>query len=609
MHPLVRYAGGAGVRWSVRRTASRFERQFEHCATRQAEVLADLLRLNGGSDCARQLGLVPGMSLAEFRKTVPLTDFETYRPFVERMKRGDLAALLGPSNRLLMYTLSSGTTSESKFVPITARFLDDYRRGWKVWGIRAFDAHPGIHMGEIVQLSSDYDQFRTEAGHPCGNISGLVSAMQSPFVKTMYAVPDCVAKIKSPDAKYYTALRLAVANRRIALLMTANPSTVVHLAHRAAEWSDRLIRDVQEGTLSRDFDIPDDIRRQLWWRISKDRARAAELRTAAERAGALPLGGIWPGLSLISCWTGGSAAAYLPGVRKAMGAIPIRDHGLSASEGRMTIPFADESSTGVLDIGTHFFEFIPESDIDREHPEMLLAHELSPGCDYYILLTTASGFYRYNIRDVVRCHGFRGTTPLLEFLHKGAHMANLTGEKLAESQVVKAVSAVLSRRDLHPRYFTLCPVFADPPGYRLLVESTEVPEPQQAAIAAEIDTELRAANSEYDEKRRTDRLLPVSIDPLPGGTWQRFASARQARLGGSIEQYKHPCLVGDIEFYHRFRAEHLGDLTAARRSADLLDFDEVVEEGRPAAEVGESRRGRRVHVDSVGGVLRPPDAG
>lgn len=559
MHPLVRYSGGVGVRWSIRRTASRFESQFDHCSRRQSEVLSELLALNGSSDCARHLGIVPGMSVDRFRQSVPLTDFETYRPFVERMKRGDLSALLGPDSRLLMYTLSSGTTSESKFVPITSRFLEDYRRGWKVWGIRAFDAHPGVHMGEIVQLSSDYDQFRTEAGHPCGNISGLVSAMQSPFVKTMYSVPDCVARIKSPDAKYYTALRLAVANRRIALVMTANPSTVVHLAHRAAEWSDLLIRDVQEGTLSSQFDIPSAIRRKLWWRIRRDKSRAVELRQAADRAGCLPLGGIWPGLSLISCWTGGSAAAYLPGVRKLFGETPIRDHGLSASEGRMTIPFADETSTGVLDIGTHFFEFILEAEIDCDHPDTLLAHELTPGRDYYILLTTSSGFYRYNIRDVVRCHGFRGTTPLLEFLHKGAHMANLTGEKLSESQVVKAVSAVLARRDLHPNFFTLCPVFADPPGYRLLVESGMVPTAIHAELAKEIDRELCSTNSEYEEKRRTDRLLPVMIESLPSGTWQRFTRNRQSRLGGSIEQYKHPCLVGDLNFFARFREEYLRD--------------------------------------------------
>ena len=552
MHPLVRYAGGVGVRWSIRRQAARFERLLTDCAATQTRVLSELLALNATSDCAKSLGLRPGLTIDEFRRAAPITDFETYRPFVERMKRGELSALLGPTAKLLMYTLSSGTTNDSKFVPITDRFLADYRRGWKVWGIRAFDAHPGVHLGEIVQLSSDYDQFRTEAGHPCGNISGLVSAMQSPFVKTMYAVPDCVAKIKSSDAKYYTALRLAVANRRIALVMTANPSTVIHLAHRAEEWGELLIRDVREGTLSDQFEIDPAIRKALRWRIRKDRQRAQELEAAAALAGALPLGKIWPNLSLISCWTGGSAAAYLPGVRKAMGAVPIRDHGLSASEGRMTIPFEDETSLGVLDIGSHFFEFIPEAEIDSDRPEPLLAHELTTGQDYYILLTTPSGFYRYNIRDVVRCHGYRGTTPLLEFLHKGAHMANLTGEKLSESQVVKAVSAALARFDLHPRYFTLCPVFGDPPGYRLLVEEQDIPERMRPALADDIDTALRQLNSEYEEKRRTGRLLPVAIGPIPNGTWRGFTQARQSRVGGSLEQYKHPCLVGDLDFYKQF---------------------------------------------------------
>ena len=130
----------------------------------------------------------------------------TFSP-ISSASKGETAALLGSANRLLMFALTSGTTAEAKFLPITQRFFDDYRRGWKIWSIRAYDAHPLLYRLNIVQLSSDHDQFRSAGGHPCGNISGLVSAMQRRFVQNLYAVPGAVAKIKSPEAKYYTALR------------------------------------------------------------------------------------------------------------------------------------------------------------------------------------------------------------------------------------------------------------------------------------------------------------------------------------------------------------------------------------------------------------------
>ena len=66
------------------------------------------------------------------------------------------------------------------------------------------------------------------------------------------------------------------------------------------------------------------------------------------------------------------------------------------------------------------------------------------------MLTTAGGLYRYNISDLVRCVGYHGRAPLIEFLNKGAHYSSLTGEKLSEHQVIAAVEAAqrCSRRSL-----------------------------------------------------------------------------------------------------------------------------------------------------------------
>ncbi len=76
---------------------------------------------------------------------------------------------------------------------------------------------------------------------------------------------------------------------------------------------------------------------------------------------------------------------------------PVRDVGLIASEGRMTIPIDDGTPAGLLDIRHHYFEFIPEEQADLEQPETLEATELFEGRNYFIVLTTAGGLYRYNI--------------------------------------------------------------------------------------------------------------------------------------------------------------------------------------------------------------------
>ncbi len=489
------------------------------------------------------------MSLQDFRSAVAIGDFETYRPYVERLKRGETSALLGPKNRLMMFTLSSGTTAESKFIPITDAFMKDYRRGWSHWGIKAFDAHPSMHTLDIVQLSSDYDQFRTPGGTPCGNISGLVGAMQSPIVRGMYTVPLEVAKIHEPDAKYYTALRLSIANPHIGLVMTANPSTLVHLGKLMDRERERLIRDIADGTLAVADALPTGVRRPLERRCRADRKRAKALEALVQQTGRLAPQDVWPELALVGVWTGGSAGAYLSNMRKYFGDVAVRDHGLSASEGRMTIPFQDGRADGHLDVGTHFFEFIPEDEYDSTQPTVLQAHELEADRTYYILLTTASGLYRYNIRDVVRCTGFHGTTPRLEFLHKGAHIANLTGEKIAESQVVQAVRTSLHRLRLDLSYFTVSPVWDELPYYRLHFEAGDLPHTSLARqLVTTVDQMLGEINCEYGEKRATGRLGELRAQALPDGTWRRFQLQRQSRLGGSVEQYKHPCLSPDLQF-------------------------------------------------------------
>jgi hypothetical protein len=585
----LRAAAGAIPRLCVGQQVRRFLRATADCRQQQQLVLRRLLALNEDSRFSREHGLDRVRSVADFRRRMGVRNYEYFRPWIEELKQGDFQALLGAHNGLLMFSLTSGTTSESKFIPITRPFLDDYRRGWQVWGLRTFDDHWGVFTRKITQITSDFDRFRTPGGTPCGNISGLAATMQRPVVQTMYNVPAIVSRIPDAEAKYYTALRLAVADVRTSMVTTANPSTLIHLARMAEDLSDTLIRDIADGTLSAQYEIPAGIRRRLAWRIGRrDRRRARWLERLREKTGRFYPSDYWPELRVVAVWMGGSAAAYLPRLRQYYEGVPIRDHGLSASEGRMTIPFTDERSEGVLDVTTHFFEFIPENEYGSDSPQTLEAHELEQGRCYYILLTTASGLYRYDICDVVRCTGSHGTTPVLEFLHKGAHIANLTGEKLSESQVVSAVCRCAERMHLRLGNFTVSPAWGDPPRYQLLIEETELRTPREGQrLGQTVDRRLQELNCEYREKRQSGRLAAMEWRPVPPGTWKRVASERLRRLGGSLEQYKHPCLVPELDFATRILTAAPAVLPAIPETARMS----VAGDPRPREPVLTSRAG------------------
>ena len=251
----IRAAVGSVVRSTIRRNAREFLKATENCRDTQQRVLHDLLKLNDGSRFQREHGLHHVRTVDDFRGRLSIADFEYFRPYIEDVKQGDHGALLGASNRLLMFTLSSGTTAESKFIPITRRFLHDYRRGWQIWGIRALDKHRQINGQTILQLSSNFDQFRTAGNTPCGNISGLVAAMQKRIVRSMFSVPVVVSQISDTTAKLYTALRLSMADPEIGMITTANPSTLIQMAKLGNDSKQDLIRDIADGRLSSKIDV------------------------------------------------------------------------------------------------------------------------------------------------------------------------------------------------------------------------------------------------------------------------------------------------------------------------------------------------------------------
>jgi len=518
----------------------------------QHEVLFAKLRRNAASRFGKAHRFEKIRTVDDFRRQVPITTYEYYRPYIEQLKQGRIDAMFGPGTRLLMFAMTSGTTSEPKYIPITDHFFREYRLGWNLWGLRLYWDHKDLVRKKTIKLASDWRQFRTPAGIPCGNISGLVAETAPLVARTRFLLPRELIRIHDPLAKHYTALRLALVSKNVGLIGTANPSTLVEFARLADAHREDLLRDIHDGTLRRDLPVPAEVRKLLARRLRPKPKRARELEAIIGRHQRLYLPEVWPRLSLLAVWLGGSVSVYVPQVREYYGQVALRDHGLSASEGHMAIPIEDGTSTGVLEYVTHFFEFIPEQEHGRPHATVLEAHQLEEGKNYYILITNSAGLYRYDIHDVIQCTGFVGRVPLVKFLNKGAHFSSITGEKLTEAQVVDAVSKVFSQLRLKLGHFTVAPVMEDRPRYVLLLE----PGPycgMEEHLAASVNAELARLNWEYANRLETQRLNPLAVRIVPRGTWEAFRARRIAQRG-NLEEYKHPCLVGNLDFVDQLPA-------------------------------------------------------
>ncbi len=534
--------------WFRRQRVCKFLRQTCNMQKVQHQVLMKKIRQNGTSQFGREHGLSDVRNVADFRRRMPITTYEDYRSHIDQVKTGNLSAMFGPRTQLLMFALTSGTTKDSKFIPVTKEFFREYREGWNLWGVSTFCDHWDLTQKQTVQLSSDWQQFYTESGIPCGNISGLAAETAPRISNSMFILPKSIVQIRDSFSKQYTALRLSMATSNVGMIITANPSTLVDFSHLSNRYREQLVRDIHDGTLSNEIELPAHVRSLLERRCRKPRRqRAHELDRLVEKRGTLSPRDFWPHLSVLAVWTGGSVGSYLPRLTEHFGHVTFRDHGLSASEGRMTIPFQDDDSAGVLDYQNHYFEFVPVAEHGSVQPTILEGQELEIDHNYFILLTTSSGFYRYDIQDVVRCVGFQGTAPILKFLNKGSCFSSITGEKLSEFQVVTAVQRAFKSTGIPIEHFTAAPVFGDPPGYTLMLESGSW-QRRSNLLARRVDQELSEMNCEYANRIATRRLKPLEIQAVSVGTWQALRKKRISRLGGSLEQYKHPCLINDLDF-------------------------------------------------------------
>src|SRR5579883_3155760 len=139
---LVRKFVGVPLANRSRRLAQDFLRQTTQADEVQRDLLLGRLARHADSQFGRDHHFREIRSTADFRRRVPIRNYDQLEPYIDRVRNGDLGALFGPGTEVLMFAMTSGTTNRPKTIPVTRESLQDYREGWTIWGIIAFDAHP-----------------------------------------------------------------------------------------------------------------------------------------------------------------------------------------------------------------------------------------------------------------------------------------------------------------------------------------------------------------------------------------------------------------------------------------------------------------------------------
>jgi hypothetical protein len=450
-----------------------------------------------------------------------------------------------------MFAVTSGTTGKAKYVPVTPSYLDEYIHGMQIHNYFILEDYPQIGEGKFLTPTSSDIEGHVECGLPYGAISGLVTQRQPEVIRRYFALPYELSRVKDAEAKHYLTLRLAL-EQKITISLLPNPSSLVQLAEKLDAYRDDLIADVERGRLTDRWPLAPEVRRALERRIGANPRRAEELRSIVRNSGRLTPIEAWPGLVLLSCWKGGTMPMYLAKLPRYYGDAPIRDLGYMATEGRCATPLVNSGAAGVLNITSHFYEFIPESEIEAASPTVVTAEQLESNERYYVLLTTSAGLYRYNLNDLVRVVDYHHNTPVIQFVRKGQGISSITGEKLAESQVTGALMRALQRSGAEIAHFTACVEWGEPPRYQFFVEAAApLSQEQRLGFLDAMERALCEENVEYEAKRDSQRLGYPALKIVAPGTYDRYRAGRAAQ-GAAEAQIKIPNLSPDLKFGRDF---------------------------------------------------------
>jgi len=532
--------------------AHAFEESTKDPVKAQEKVLLEYLGRNQKTEYGKRYHFESIDSIDKYRLRVPLTDYEKLRQYISHMLRGRPDVLT--SDRVIFFSTTTGTTAKPKYIPETEFSRSKKTEAMNLWGYYIGRDHPDIFKGKVLAIISPEIEGHTGAGIPCGAESGRGYKSLFVAIKSLYALPYEVFEIDDYESRYYCILRLGI-EKNITSIATLNPGTILLLCQKIEKFKNEIIKDIEKGTISKIVYIDDRIRSRLKKMVRPDPEKAATLRKILEERGALLPKHFWPNLKLISCWKGGTVKFHLKDLPHYFGYVPIRDIGCLSSEARSSIPITNEGAGGILAINTNFYEFIPKEDIDKDDKRIFLCDQLQKGKEYFLVVTTPGGLYRYNMDDIVKVTGFFNKTPVIEFVQKGLHAVSAAGEKLYESHVSEAMNAALLDNKLSAEFFSAIIEWKKMPRYTFLVEFLGNPShSDKARLLESLEQELYRQNIEYKEKRAAQLLNPPALKVVRQGSFEKYRD-KKIREGAHDSQFKMPELVSDFDFQKNFEIE------------------------------------------------------
>lgn len=418
----------------------------------QKKKLLTTLSKNADTVFGKKYDFMKIKTTTSFQKKVPIHTYEDIYPYIQDIAEGSSNVLT--SDAVKRFGLSSGSTSASKLIPYTQELISDFQEGINPWIYYLYNDNMSLLKGKFYWSVTPVgnQQKYSKVGIPVGfdDERSYFGILTKWILKTLTTVPPEVALIQDIEIFRYTILRFLLQEKSLSWISIWNPTFISLLLDHLEGSFDQLIKDIRTGGLSVNLRVEPKIDKSIRKALRKSKSRANELNNIRKQSGKNMFDEIWPNLHLVSCWADGNSKTAVNQIKKYFPKCKIQPKGLIATEAFVSFPVGSDGSA--LSIHSHFFEF---EEINKKN--IVLAHQLKNGTQYSVIVTTAGGFYRYRLNDIIQVSGFMKGCPLMCFVGKEDKVVDFFGEKLNELYVNNVISEILSEYNVQPIFWMLAP--------------------------------------------------------------------------------------------------------------------------------------------------------
>lgn len=504
----------------------------------QEGLLKTLLQKNKDTAYGKKYGFASIGGPKTYQDTVPVSCYEDYAPYILRMIQGKEQELtMEPA---AYFCISSGTTGEPKYLPLTEDDLKLYQvyACGTVFGVAGeyYKDTPNIY-GKVFQLGEFAKTYM-----PDGRLQGIRSASlyqwldrDGQFDASGYCVPKEVLFPSRLEDLLYVKVRFALAQRDLCAIHGVFINRVIAVMDYIYQNWEMLLTDIATGRVSDAAGLDRRWAAYMEEKLPPNPRRAGELRSLSY--GGLRQGMIrklWPQLKYVQAIGGAAFSYYMKRYEEYAAGVPLHHFVYGATEGIFGVAGQmDAPDAYILFPEAGFFEFLPLD--GAAPPRPLYLWELEQGRRYELLFTNHSGLYRYRMGDVVETTGWYGKLPLVRFCYRKNLVINIAGEKSNLEQLEEAVRRFAGQTGvLVNGYCVQEDVGGALPGYLFYMEvSGNMP-----CHAQEILEEcLCAVNFEYQWCRNMNEIGPLCIKRLRAGSFARYEKHLEAQ-GVSLGQNK-----------------------------------------------------------------------